>query len=108
MNKFLLPLAALALSGTAAAGTPITESVVVRYGDLNLNTQPGVVSLHRRIRHAAESVCHDLDSRIQGLRHAYQGCVKEAVTNGVSAVGNVNLTNFHANRGRGSVVASSD
>jgi UrcA family protein len=108
MNKFLLPLAALALSGAAAAGTPLTESVVVRYGDLNLNTQAGVVSLHRRIRHAAESVCHDLDSRIFGLGHAYDGCVKEALTNGVAAVGNVNLTNFHANRGRTSVVASSD
>jgi UrcA family protein len=109
MNKFLLPLAALALSGTAAAaGTPITESVVVRYGDLNLNTQAGVVSLHRRIRHAAESVCHDLNSRILGLHDAYAGCVKEALTNGVTAVGNVNLINFHANRRRSSVVASSD
>jgi UrcA family protein len=108
MKKFLLPLAALALSGTAAAGTPLTESVVVRYGDLNLNTQAGVVGLHRRIRHAAESVCHDLSTRILGLHDAYEGCVKVAVTNGVSAVGNVNLTNFHANRGRTSVVASSD
>ena len=45
---------------------------------------------------------------ILGLRDAYSDCVKEAVTNGVAEVGNVNLTNFHANRGRASVVASSD
>jgi UrcA family protein len=108
MNKFLLPLAALVLSGTAAAGAPITESVVVRYGDLNLNSPAGVVSLHRRIHHAAESVCHDLSTRILGLHDAYKICVREAVTNGVAAVGNVNLSNFHANRGRTSVVASSD
>ena len=37
--KFLLPLAALALSGTAAAGTPLRESVVVPYGDLNLDSR---------------------------------------------------------------------
>jgi UrcA family protein len=108
MNKFLLPLAALALSGTAAAGSRITESVVVRYGDLNLNSSAGVVRLHRRIHNAAESVCHDLSTRILGLHDAYEMCVKEAVTNGVTAVGNVNLTNFHANRGRTWVVASSD
>jgi UrcA family protein len=108
MKMFLLPLAALALSGAAAAGSPVTESVVVRYGDLNLDTQSGVVSLHRRIRRAAESVCHDLNSRIPGLREAYGECVKEAIANGVTSVDNDNLSNFHANRGRMAVVASSD
>ena len=38
----------------------IRHGVVVRYGDLNLNSQAGVASLHKRIRNAAESVCSEL------------------------------------------------
>ncbi|MEO8017048.1 MAG: UrcA family protein [Pseudomonadota bacterium] len=106
MHKYLLPLAALVLSGAAAAGSRLTESVVVRYGDLNLETRAGVVSLHRRLHNAAESVCGNLNSRVMGLREVYDECVQEAVTNGVAAVDNVNLTNFHANRGKASVLAS--
>jgi UrcA family protein len=106
--KFLLPLAALALSAAAAAGSPLTASVVVRYGDLDLNSHAGVSGLHKRIHNAAEAVCGNLNSRVMGLREVYDECVKEAVTNGVTSVGNDNLTNFHANHGRTSVVASSD
>ena len=47
----LLPVAAcLALSGVAAASIPKDlPSVVVKYGDLSLNTKTGVASLHARI-----------------------------------------------------------
>ncbi|HEV7606722.1 MAG TPA: UrcA family protein [Steroidobacteraceae bacterium] len=107
-TKFLLPLAALALSGAAAAGSPLTESVVVRYGDLDLNSRAGVVGLHKRIHNAAESVCGNLSSRVMGLREVYDECVKEAVDNSIAAVGNLNLTNFHANRGKVAVLASAD
>jgi UrcA family protein len=107
-SRYLLPLAALALSGVAAAGSPITQSVVVRYGDLNLNSRAGVVGLHKRIHNAAESVCGELNSRVMGLRDVYDQCVKEAVNNSVAAVGNVNLTNFHVNRGKAAVLASTD
>jgi UrcA family protein len=104
--KFLLPLVALAVSGVAAAGVPNPEGVVVHFGDLNLNSQAGVVSLHTRIRNAAESVCSPLDMRVLGLRDQYDDCVKEAVDNGVAAVANPNLTNFHASKGKRFVVAS--
>jgi UrcA family protein len=90
--KTLLPIAALALSGLATAGTRDTNNVVVRYGDLNLNSQAGVRSLHKRIRNAAESVCSQLETRILGLREAYDACVDQAVAEGVAAVGNPNLT----------------
>ena len=105
-NKFLLPVAALALSGIAAAGSGDTNSVVVRFGDLNLNSKAGVASLHKRIRNAAESVCSPLDTRILGLRDAYDQCVDQAVKNGVAEVANPNLTNFHASKGKVAVVAS--
>jgi UrcA family protein len=106
--KYLLPLAALALSGAAAAGSPLTESRVVRYGDLDLNSRAGVLSLHKRIRNAAESVCGNLNSRIAGVKDVYDDCVKEAVNDGVAAVGNVNLTNFHTTHTHVSVFASAD
>ena len=103
--KFLLPIAALAVSGLAAA-SPDSHSVVVRYGDLNLNSRSGVASLHKRIRNAAESVCSELDNRVLGLRNLYDQCVNEAVSSGVNQVANPNLTNFHRSKGKAAVLAS--
>jgi UrcA family protein len=104
--KYLLPLAALAMGGVAAARTPHLESRVVHYGDLNLNSRAGVASLHQRIRNAAESVCGDMNSRILGLKDAYDLCVAEAVTQGVTSVGNENLSNFHSSKGKLAELAS--
>lgn len=104
--KYLLPLAALALAGVASAAARDAGSVVVRFGDLNLNSQTGIASLHKRIRNAAESVCGSLETRVLGLRDAYAECVNDAVSNGVAAVANPNLSNFHASKGKGVIVAS--
>src|SRR5262245_30020492 len=104
--KFLLPLAALVFSGMASAASTDAKSVVVRYGDLNLNSQVGVARLHKRIRNAAESVCSELNNRVLGLRDAYDACVNEAVTKGIADVANPNLTNFHRSKGKGVVLAS--
>ena len=106
MIKKFLPLVALAMSGIATAAMPKAEGVVVHFGDLNLNSEAGVASLHKRIRNAAVSVCGPLDLRILGLRDAFDECVKEATNNGVAAVANPNLSNFHANKGKRVVVAS--
>lgn len=106
MNKYLFPLAALALAGAATAATRDGTSVVVSFGDLNLNTQAGVARLHKRIRNAAESVCGPLETRVLALRDGYNVCVQDAVSNGVAAVANRNLSNFHAGKGKGVVVAS--
>ena len=104
--KSLLSVAALAISGIAAAGSSDVNSVVVRYGDLNLNSQAGVKSLHKRIRNAAESVCSELDNRVLGLRDMYEQCVSEAVSSGVTQVANPNLSNFHRSKGKSAVLAS--
>jgi UrcA family protein len=104
--KYLLPLVALAASGIASAATRDAPGVVVRFGNLDLNSQAGVASLHKRIRNAAQSVCGPLETRILGLRDAYDVCVNEAVSNGVAAVANPNLSIFHASKGKGVVVAS--
>ena len=106
-NKLLIiAAAALALGGVAnAAMEGDTNSVVVRFGDLNLESASGVKSLHKRIRNAALSVCSSIDTRILGLRDAYDQCVDKAITDGVAAVGNANLTNYHA-RGKAPALAS--
>ena len=102
--KTLLPLAALALSGLATAAP--ANSVVVRYGDLNLDSQAGIARLHKRIANAAESVCDQLETRILGLQAAYKDCVNTAVADGVAAVDNANLSQYHVRKGRFSVVAA--
>ena len=103
----LLPLAALALSGLATAGTPKDiPSVVVKYGDLSLSSKAGIASLHSRIRSAAENVCSPLDSRVLGLREQYERCVSDAVTQSVAAVGNANLSLYHRYGARAAAFAS--
>jgi UrcA family protein len=107
--KTFLPLASLELSGLATASTKSVDdarSVVVKYDDLNLNTGAGIARLHKRITNAAESVCGQLETRILGLRDAYAECVADAIENGVAAVDNANLSQFHANRGRHVVLAA--
>jgi UrcA family protein len=105
-NKYLLPLAALALAGAASAASRDVNSVVVRFGDLDLHSQAGVVALHKRIRNAAEFVCSPLETRVLGLRDAYEECVAKAVSDGVAAVANPSLSNFHASKGSSLVLAS--
>lgn len=107
--KTLVPVVALALSGLATASTKNVDdarSVVVKYGDLNLDSRAGIARLHKRITHAAQSVCSPLETRILGLRDAYAECVADAIADGVAAVDNANLTQFHANRGKHVVLAS--
>jgi len=104
----LLPVAVcLALSGVAAASTPKDlPSVVVKYGDLNLDSKAGVASLHARLKTAAKSVCSPLDSRVLGLRDHYERCVTDAVSQSVASVGNSSLSQFHRYGGRFGFVAS--
>jgi UrcA family protein len=90
----LLPVAvALAFSGVASASiSKDVPSVVVKYGDLSLNTEAGVATLHARLKAAAKYVCRPLESRVLGLREQYERCVSDAVKQSVAAVGNPALT----------------
>jgi UrcA family protein len=112
MSKRLIQLltvsAALAVSGIAGATARTNDvpSIVVKYGDLALNTKAGIVSLHSRIRAAAESVCSPLNSRVLGLREQYEVCVGDAMSQGIAAVGNANLSNYHRYGAKASLVAS--
>ena len=97
MSKHLIKLlpvvVALAISGLAQASMATDiPSVVVHYGDLNLNTKAGVAKLHARIHRAADTVCTPLESRVLGLRSLHKACVNDAVAQSVAAVNNARLT----------------
>jgi UrcA family protein len=107
--KLLLPAIALAMTGIANAGARVdgaTPSVVVRYGDLNLTSQAGVLRLHARLRSAAQGVCSPLDSRVLGLLEQYQSCVADALSQSVAAVGNESLSKYHRYGIKPAVLAS--
>jgi UrcA family protein len=94
----LLPVAAaLALGGFAQGSTRTQDipSIVVRYGDLNLNSVEGISKLHARLRGASQEVCSALDNRVLGLREQYDRCVSDALKRGVEDVGNEKLSTFH-------------
>ena len=88
--QLLVSVAALSIAGIAGiAGasnrvSSDVRSVVVKYGDLNLESAQGVATLHTRLRTAAKSVCAPLDTRILGLRDA---CVSDAIKRSIADVG---------------------
>lgn len=107
--KLLLPAIALAMTGIATAATTVAAevpTVVVQYGDLNLNTQAGILKLHARLRGAAQNVCSPLNSRVLGLLEQYESCVSAALTRGVADVGNDSLSRFHRYGVKPAVLAS--
>ena len=104
--KYILPIAALALSAIATAGTRADTRVVVKYGDLNLKSDAGIASLHHRIRNAAETVCGQYETRLLALREQYLACVEDAVNSSVAAVGNARLTRYNLGQGRSEAFAA--
>lgn len=96
--KLLLPAVALVAAGIASAGTRVAAevpSVVVQYGDLNLESQAGILKLHARLRGASQEVCSSLNSRVLGLLEQYEACVSNALARSVAAIGNESLSKFH-------------
>ena len=106
--KLLTVSVALAMTGLATAGAREGDvpSVVVKYGDLALDTKAGITKLHARLHAAAEEVCRQIDYRVLGLRDQYDACVDTAVAQSVAAVNNTNLSNFHRFGQKATLVAS--
>jgi UrcA family protein len=99
LTKLLAVAAALAITGIAGATTGSdAPSTVVRYSDLSLASKAGVVKLHARLRSAAQIVCSGVNTQVLSQREHYDTCVKDAINQGVAAVGNENLTNYHRYR----------
>jgi len=76
------PLAAFA--DPPIARTPHILESKVALTDLNLSTPEGVRAAHKRLRHKAEHLCHQLwDSTSASFRWTYDACVKETLADAI-------------------------
>ena len=99
-----LPMIFLIRPAQAITTTAEYPSVTVRYHDLNLANQEGVVSLYSRIHTAAATVCTLPDDTQSGNRAFWgerQVCINHAVALAVRSVHNDNLSAYHWTQIRG-------
>jgi UrcA family protein len=90
----LFALICAASGGNALAtepSQPLTK--IVRYGDLNLDSEQGAKVLYARLRGAARDVCIPLERLGMTHRQLWQTCFDNAVAN---AVGQINKTTVSA------------
>ncbi len=95
---FGLPVCALGEPteyATVIAQTDV-PSKVVRFGDLDLQRQEGVVTLYRRIQLAANIVCTQVNHRIPQVILRERACASDATSRAVTQVGVPALTTLHA------------
>jgi UrcA family protein len=92
MNKLTSLLYATAIALTvvalpaAANDEIITKSTVVRFGDLNLESEAGARTLYERIRAAARQVCDDTSGSLLFEARTYHACFDNAVNSAVNKV----------------------
>ena len=79
-------MALAAHSPRAAVAAESVPQVTVRYDDLNLSSESGMNALKQRIRHAAEIVCGEVDTRdTRGLTQHFK-CVRDAADTALTRV----------------------
>lgn len=81
------------VSAASALEAPIQR--IVKYGDLNLETDSGVAHLYARIRRAARAVCEPADIWNTSELLASKDCEKRAVEQAVEDVNVPMLKSFH-------------
>lgn len=97
----ILAAGLIALSGAAtavpaqAAEPAQSHTQIVRYGDLNLDSNQGAKVLYTRIRGAAGNVCSSLDGRNLTEKTLWQGCFDKAVASAVAQVNKARVTALH-------------
>jgi UrcA family protein len=85
-----------AMVGRAQAAEPgQSYTSIVRYGDLNLDSEQGAKVLYARIRRAAGYVCSSLDGRNLTEKKLWQGCFDKAVGSAVGQVNKPRVTALH-------------
>jgi UrcA family protein len=94
-------LLACGAAGLAAAATPVDQvpSVVVRYGDLNLQSDDGLLALHRRLSAAASKVCPKPSSNLDlaGLTLA-RSCQSAAIARAMRSLHDPHLVELMTTR----------
>ena len=100
--KLVLAIALCATAATAAAGdtaraTATTwNATVVRFGDLNLETEAGVKKLYVRLQVAAKDVCN-VHTSWAGLQQKSieDRCVSAAIGAAIVKINRTHLTAYH-------------
>jgi UrcA family protein len=92
---------ACGFAGVAAAATPADDvpSVVVRYGDLNLQTDDGLRTLYRRLSAAAAKVCPVPSSSVDLSQvMAARSCQAAAIARATRSLSDPHLVEVILNR----------
>jgi len=88
----ILTAMGLSLAAHSSYADDAAAQRVVRYADLNTNTQDGVKVLYRRIKSAAAQVCESANSGDIHVVAAMKVCEDRAIRAAVSAVNSPLLT----------------
>jgi UrcA family protein len=79
-------MALAAHSPRAAVAADSVQQITVRYDDLNLSSESGMKALKQRIRHAAEIVCGEVDTRNIDGSTQHLKCVRDAANTALTRV----------------------
>jgi UrcA family protein len=102
-----LKVASLVGLGVAAGAAPVlaapphmmeTQSVLVRFGDVDLSSTAGAEQLYRRLERAARDVCSEDDwstRRKLWLQQGIEECKARAIDDAVARVNSPALTDLH-------------
>jgi UrcA family protein len=94
----LAPLSAHSAPKVTTAGDGSAASRVVRFGDLNLDSDAGVRVLYSRIRSAAQEVCEPAIFNTSNTDLRQRRCAQHAIRQAVLDVGSPQLTSFHVSK----------
>ncbi|HVW70361.1 MAG TPA: UrcA family protein, partial [Steroidobacteraceae bacterium] len=93
-------LASLAANfAVAAPVVDATQSVVVKYHDLDLSQPKDARKLYARIKYAAEKACGDVPNNELVRLQEQHACVVRAVADAVAAVHSTRLTQIQQAKG---------
>jgi UrcA family protein len=94
----IMGLMLLGGAATQFAAAAVPEEVVVRYGDLDLNTTAGAEKLYARIASGAQRVCVQVDP-VEIARHRVaMHCLDEVIAHAVHRVSSPQLAAVYAQR----------
>jgi UrcA family protein len=91
---FALGFAAIGSTSQAAESSQGLQEVV-RYGDLNLDSEQGAKVLYSRLRHAAQHVCAPFEGRDLTQKQVWATCYDQALATAVVKVNKTMVTAVH-------------
>ena len=91
------PNLTLTVPGIRSASDTDVRTKVVRFGELNLQSDEAIVILYKRIAAAADYVCSPYDNRSKlSLLVKWRDCHRSAMSRAVADVGQPRLTHYVA------------